>query len=126
MLPSHATEAVEFDLKFVEGFTWEYGYLSPYFVTDFERVEAVLEDPLILLTDYTIAEIHLLMPVLEHAMRAQRPLVVVAEQVEGSALGTLVTNARHGTFRLSRSAPPDSATVASTICRTSRRSPAQR
>lgn len=89
----------EFGLKLVEGFTWEYGYLSPYFVTDFERVEAVLEDPLILLTDYTISEIQLLMPVLEHAMRAQRPLVVVAEQVEGPALGTLVTNARHGTFR---------------------------
>jgi chaperonin GroEL len=88
----------EFGLKFVEGFTWEYGYLSPYFVTDFERVEAVLEEPLILLTDYTISEVQLLMPVLEHAMRAQRPLVVVAEQVEGSALGTLVTNARHGTF----------------------------
>jgi chaperonin GroEL len=89
----------EFALKFVEGFTWEYGYLSPYFVTDLERVEAVLEDPLLLLTDYTISEIQLLMPVLDHAMRAQRPLVVVAEQVEGSALGTLVTNARHGTFR---------------------------
>ena len=89
----------EFGLKFVEGFTWEYGYLSPYFVTDFERVGAVLDEPLILLTDYTISEVQLLMPVLEHAMRAQRPLVVVAEQVDGSALGTLVTNARHGTFR---------------------------
>ena len=68
-------------------------------MTDIERVESVLEEPLILLTDYTISEVQLLMPVLEHAMRAQRPLVVVAEQVEGSALGTLVTNARHGTFR---------------------------
>jgi chaperonin GroEL len=89
----------EFGLKFLKGFTWEYGYLSPYFVTDFERVEAVLEEPLILLTDYTISEIQLLMPVLEHAMRAQRALVIVAEQVDGPALGTLVTNARRGTFR---------------------------
>jgi chaperonin GroEL len=94
----------EFGLKFVEGFTWEYGYLSPYFVTDFERVEAVLEEPLILLTDYTISEVQLLMPVLEHSSR------------------TLAT----GLSAPSRFAPPGSATGASTICRTSRRSPAQR
>jgi chaperonin GroEL len=86
------------ELEFVEGFQWDYGYLSPYFVTDSERMEVVVEDPLILLTDQTISEIQLLMPVLEQVMRKQRPLVVVAENVAGSALGTLVTNAHHGTF----------------------------
>src|SRR5918996_4009904 len=91
--------AAGFDVEFVEGFSWDFGYLSPYFATDPERMEVVLEDPLILLTNLTISDIHLLMPVLEQAMRAQCPLVVVAENVGGPALGTLVTNARHATFR---------------------------
>ena len=88
-----------FELQLVEGFRWENGYLSPYFATDVERLAAVLEGPLILLTNLTISKIQVLMPVLEEVMRAERPLVVVAENVDGPALGALVTNARHGTFR---------------------------
>ncbi|HWE13780.1 MAG TPA: chaperonin GroEL [Solirubrobacteraceae bacterium] len=87
------------DLEFAEGFQWDFGYLSPYFVTDSERMEVVFENPLILLTNITISTIQLLMPVLEQVMREQRPLVIVAENVDGAALGTLVTNARHQTFR---------------------------
>jgi chaperonin GroEL len=87
------------ELEFVEGFQWDYGYLSPYFVTDSERMEVVVENPLILLTNMTISKIQLLMPILEQVMREQRTLVIVAETVDGPALGTLVTNARHGTFR---------------------------
>jgi chaperonin GroEL len=87
------------DLEFTEGFQWDFGYLSPYFVTDEERMEVVFENPLILLTNLTISTIQLLMPVLEQVMREQRPLVIVAENVDGPALGTLVTNARHGTFK---------------------------
>jgi chaperonin GroEL len=87
------------ELEFVEGFQWDHGYLSPYFVTDSERMEVVFDDPLILLTDLAVSEIQRLMPVLEQVMRAQRPLVMVAENVDGTALGTLVTNARHATFR---------------------------
>lgn len=83
------------ELEFVEGFQWDHGYLSPYFVTDYERMEVVFDDPLILLTDLSVSEIQRLMPVLEQVMRAQRPLVMVAENVDGTALGTLVTNARH-------------------------------
>ena len=86
------------DLEFAEGFQWDFGYLSPYFVTDEERMEVTFENPLILLTNLTISTIQLLMPVLEQVMREQRPLVIVAETVDGPALGTLVTNARHGTF----------------------------
>ncbi len=87
------------DLEFVEGLQWDYGYISPYFVTDSERMEVAFEDPLILLTNMPISQVQLLMPVLEQVMRAQRPLVVVAENVDGPALGMLVTNARHGTFQ---------------------------
>jgi chaperonin GroL len=87
------------DLELVEGFQWDFGYISPYFVTDSERMEVIFEDALILLTNLTISTIQLLMPVLEQVMRAERPLVIVAENVDGPALGTLVTNARHGTFR---------------------------
>jgi chaperonin GroEL len=91
--------ALGLDLEFVEGLQWDYGYISPYFVTDSERMEVIFEDPLILLTNLPISQVQLLMPILEHVMRAQRPLVVVAETVDGPALGMLVTNARHGTFQ---------------------------
>jgi chaperonin GroEL len=87
------------DLEFVEGFQWDFGYISPYFVIDSERMEVVFEDALILLTNLTISTIQLLMPVLEQVMHAPRPLVIVAENVDGPALGTLITNARHGTFQ---------------------------
>ncbi|MBV9335677.1 MAG: chaperonin GroEL [Solirubrobacterales bacterium] len=91
--------ALGLDLEFVEGLQWDYGYISPYFITDSERMEVVFEDPLILLTNLPISQVQLLMPVLEQVMRAQRPLVVVGENVDGPALGMLVTNARHGTFQ---------------------------
>ena len=87
------------DLEFAEGFQWDFGYLSPYFVTDEERMEVAFDNAYILLTNLTISTIQLLMPVLEQVMREQRPLVIVAETVDGAALGTLVTNARHGTFK---------------------------
>ena len=87
------------DLEFAEGFQWDFGYLSPYFVTDEERMEVAFDNPYILLTNLTISTIQLLMPVLEQVMRDQRPLVIVAETVDGAALGTLVTNARHDTFK---------------------------
>jgi chaperonin GroEL len=86
------------EVEFVEGLQWDFGYLSPYMVTDAARMEVVFEDPLILLTDMTISSVQLLMPILEQAMKAGRPLVVVAENVTGPALGMLVTNAMHGTF----------------------------
>jgi chaperonin GroEL len=86
-------------IEFAEGLYWDHGYLSPYMVTDGARTEAVLEDVLILLTDQPISQVQLLMPVLEQVMKAQRPLLVVAEDVTGPALGMLVTNAMHGTFR---------------------------
>jgi len=86
------------DLEFTEGMQFDKGYLSPYFVTDAERQEAVLDDPLILFVNQKISSVHDLVPVLEKVMQAGKPLLIVAEDVEGEALATLVVNKIRGTF----------------------------
>ena len=90
------TFGIEMDL--VEGMRFDKGYISPYFVTDPERMEAVLEDPYILLVASKISSVRDLLPVLEKVMQAGRPLVVIAEDLEGEALATLVVNKIRGTF----------------------------
>ncbi len=91
------TFGMEMDL--VEGMRFDKGYISPYFVTDPERMEAVLEDPYIMLVSSKISAVRALLPVLEKVMQAGRPLVVIAEDVEGEALATLVVNKIRGTFK---------------------------
>src|SRR5438132_68699 len=91
------TFGMEMDL--VEGMRFDKGYISPYFVTDPERMEAVLEDPYILLVSSKISAVRDLLPVLEKVMQAGRPLVVISEDVEGEALATLVVNKIRGTFK---------------------------
>src|SRR5437868_12531560 len=86
------------DLDFVEGMQFDKGFLSPYFVTDPERQEAVLDDPYILLANQKISAVHDMLPVLEKVMQAGRPLLIIAEDVEGEALATLVVNKIRGTF----------------------------
>jgi len=86
------------ELELTEGMQFDKGYLSPYFVTDAERQEAVLEDAFILYTSNKISAVHDLVPVLEKVMQAGRPLLIVAEDVEGEALATLVVNKIRGTF----------------------------
>ncbi|MEJ5253855.1 MAG: chaperonin GroEL [Acidimicrobiales bacterium] len=86
------------ELEFVEGMQFDKGYLSPYFVTDPERQEAVLDDPYILFVNGKISSVQDLLPVLEKVMQAGKPLLVVAEDVEGEALATLVVNKIRGTF----------------------------
>ncbi len=86
------------DLDFVEGMQFDKGYLSPYFVTDPERQEAVLEDPYILLTSGKIGSVQDMLPVLEKVMQSGKPLLIIAEDVEGEALATLVVNKIRGTF----------------------------
>ncbi len=88
---------VETTLEVVEGLQFGRGYLSPYFVTDPERMSAELEDAWVLLTDRKIATAKELLPALDHAARARRPLLVVAEDVEGEALAILVVNKLRGT-----------------------------
>jgi len=87
------------DMDLVEGMRFDKGYISPYFVTDPERMEAVLEDAYILLVGSKITAVRDLLPVLEKVMQSAKPLVIVAEDVEGEALATLVVNKIRGTFR---------------------------
>jgi chaperonin GroEL len=91
------TFGMEMDL--VEGMRFDKGYISPYFVTDPERMEAVLEDPYVLLVSSKISSVRDALPVLEKVMQSGRPLVIVAEDVEGEALATLVVNKIRGTFK---------------------------
>jgi chaperonin GroEL len=88
----------ETSLEVVEGMQFDRGYLSPYFVTDTERMECVLENPAILLHEKRIASLHDLLPVLEQVVKSGRPLLIVAEDVEGEALATLVVNKLRGTL----------------------------
>ena len=78
------------------------GYLSPYFVTDPERQEAVLEDPYILLHSAKISSVQSLLPLLEKVMQTGRPLLIIAEDIEGEALATLVVNRIRGLFAVGR------------------------
>jgi chaperonin GroEL len=87
------------DLELVEGMRFDKGYVSAHFVTDAERMEAVLEDPYILLFGSKISAVRDLLPLLEKVMQASRPLVIIAEDVEGEALATLIVNKIRGTFR---------------------------
>jgi chaperonin GroEL len=86
------------ELELTEGMQFDKGYLSPYFVTDPERQEAVLEDAYILYTSGKISAVHDLVPILEKIMQSGKPLLIVAEDVEGEALATLVVNKIRGTF----------------------------
>jgi chaperonin GroEL len=91
---------LETTLETVEGMQFDRGYLSPYFVTDAERMEAVLEDALILIHDKKIGSMKDLLPVLEKVAQLGRPLLIIAEEVEGEALATLVVNKIRGTLRV--------------------------
>ncbi|HEY6428539.1 MAG TPA: chaperonin GroEL [Acidimicrobiales bacterium] len=87
------------DMDLVEGMRFDKGYIAPYFVTDPERMEAVLEDAFILLVGSKISAVRDLLPVLEKVMQGGKPLLIIAEDVEGEALATLVVNKIRGTFR---------------------------
>jgi chaperonin GroEL len=91
------TFGMEMDL--VEGMRFDKGYISPYFVTDPERMEAVIEDPQILFVGQKISAVRDLLPVLEKVMQTGKPLVIIAEDVDGEALATLVVNKIRGTFK---------------------------
>jgi chaperonin GroEL len=93
-------EAKSFDttLDFVEGMEFDKGYVSPYMVTDPERMEAVLENPYILITDSKINSIKEILPILESVVQTRKPILIIAEDIEGEALATLVVNKLRGTF----------------------------
>ena len=87
------------ELELTEGMRFDKGYISPYFVTDPERMEAVLEDPYLLIVNSKISSVKDLLPILEKVMQSGKPLAILAEDVEGEALATLVVNKIRGTFR---------------------------
>jgi chaperonin GroEL len=93
-------KGLETDLETVEGMQFDRGYLSPYFVTDADKMEAVLEDALILIHDKKVSSMKDLLPVLEKVAQMGKPLLIIAEDVEGEALATLVVNKLRGTLRV--------------------------
>src|SRR4029453_12036510 len=87
------------ELELTEGMRFDKGYISHYFVTDPERMEAVLEEPYVLVVNSKISGIKDLLPLLEKVMQSGKPLLVIAEDVDGEALSTLVVNKIRGTFK---------------------------
>src|SRR5213078_4577200 len=86
------------ELEFTEGMQFDKGYISPYMVTDPERMEAVLEDPCVLIANSKVGSVRDLLPVLEQVIQSGKPLLIIAEDVEGEALAALVVNKLRGTF----------------------------
>src|SRR5205823_3707415 len=93
-------KTIETSLEVVEGMQFDRGYLSPYFVTDPERMEVVLDNPVILIHEKRISAMKDLLPVLELVARAGRPLLIIAEDVDGEALATIVVNKLRGTIQV--------------------------
>jgi chaperonin GroEL len=93
-------KTMETDLEFVEGMQFDRGYLSPYFITDPEKMEVVLENPVILLSEKKIAAMRDLLPILEQVAKLGKPILIIAEDVEGEALATLVVNKLRGTINV--------------------------
>ncbi len=93
-------KTMETDLEFVEGMQFDRGYLSPYFITNPEKMEAVLENPVILLSEKKIAAMRDLLPILEQVAKLGKPILIIAEDVDGEALATLVVNKLRGTINV--------------------------
>jgi chaperonin GroEL len=93
-------KTMETDLEFVEGMQFDRGYLSPYFITDPAKMEAVLENPVVLLSEKKISSMRDLLPILEQVAKLGKPILIVAEDVEGEALATLVVNKLRGTINV--------------------------
>jgi chaperonin GroEL len=94
------SKTIETALEVVEGMQFDHGYLSPYFVTDAETMEALLENPLILLSEKKISSMRDMLPILEQVAKLGRPILIIAEDVEGEALATLVINKLRGTLNV--------------------------
>jgi chaperonin GroEL len=92
------SRTLKFETEFVEGMQFDRGYISPYFITDSQRMEAVLDEPYVLITDKKISAIQDILPVLERVLQVTKNLVIIAEDVDGEALATLVVNKLRGTL----------------------------
>ena len=96
------SKTMQTELDLVEGMQFDRGYISAYMATDTEKMEAVLDDPCILITDKKISNIQEILPLLEQIVQAGRKLLIIAEDIEGEALTTLIVNKLRGTFTGSR------------------------
>jgi len=94
------SKALEFELDTVEGMLFDRGYLSPYFITNAEKMVADLEDPYILLHEKKLSSLQSMLPILETVVQSGRPLLIIAEDVEGEALATLVVNKLRGGLKV--------------------------
>src|SRR2546428_276727 len=94
------SKTLKFETEYVEGMQFDRGYTSPYFITDPQRMEAVLDDPYILITDKKISAISDILPVLERFLQISKNLVIIGEDVDGEALATLVVNKLRGTLNV--------------------------
>ena len=112
--------SLETTLDVVEGMQFDRGYLSPYFVTDPEKMQVVLENPLILIHETKLRSLPDLLPLLEKVAQTGQPLLVVAEDVEGEALATLVVNKLRGTLKVAAVKAPGTGIAARRCSRTSR------
>src|SRR5258705_1727764 len=120
------SKTMDTTLEIVEGMQFDRGYLSPYFVTDPERMECVLEDVRILIHEKKISSMKDLLPLLEQAAKISKPLLIIAEELEGEALATLVVNKLRGTIQVAAVKAPASAIVARPCSKTSPFSPVER
>ena len=93
-------KSLDTELDVVEGMQFDRGYLSPYFVTDAEKMRAVLEDPYILLHEKKLSNLQDMLPILEKVVQSGRPLLIIAEDIEGEALATLVVNRLRGGLKV--------------------------
>jgi chaperonin GroEL len=119
-------KSLETELDVVEGMQFDRGYISPYFVTDSEKMRVTLEDPYILIHEKKLSNLQALLPVLEAVVQSGKPLLIVAEDVEGEALATLVVNKLRGGLKVAAVRRRASATAARRCSRTSRSSPPAR
>src|SRR4029079_14683497 len=94
------SKTLQTELDIVEGMQFDHGYQSPYFVTNADRMEAILDEPLILLHEKKISAMRDLLPLLEQTVGAGKPLLIISEEVEGDALATLVLNRLRGTIKV--------------------------
>ena len=99
VITSEESKTMKTELKVVEGMQFDRGYISPYMVTDADKMEAVLKDPYILITDRKISTISDILPILEEVVKQGKELVIIAEDLDGEALATLVVNKLRGTFK---------------------------
>lgn len=120
------SQTFDITIDTVEGMQFDKGYVSAYFVTDNDRMEAVMKDPYILITDQKISSVQDIMPVLEAVQRAGRGLLIIAEDIDGEALPTLVLNKIRGALTSAPSRPRATAIAASASWRTSPSSPVAR